>query len=307
MSGLGSDSMTGVTSRRRHGIIGSVLRILFVILATFVSILIAFGIFAGTMSTAYADTSQNPPRDAQGDIYVQDQANVLSKSTKSRILSYNNRWNNSSLHAQLLVVTSQGIPGGVSASDYAVSLFEEYKPGDAEQNTGLVYVLDAVGHQDYLATGYGMESIIPDSTAAMIIEQARDDYKKDDYDAGLNKILDGIDDVIKNGSDQFEAAHQPTFWQKAKDGIGRFFSAFIRVLRSFSPYIPFAVILLLMSWLKRNYPGSFGGSSSGGSSSGSSFGGGSGSSFGGSSDGSSSGGSSFGGGSTGGGGAGGSW
>lgn len=137
-------------------------------------------------------------------IFVEDNANVLSDSTKQEIDSLNRRWNNLANKPQLLVVTANHIPDGQSIEQWSMSIAEDRKPGDGKADTGLVYVIAVKDHQDRLEVGYGLEDVITDSEASDLIKSAEAEYKTGDYDGGVETLAKEVDSLVTPNSKQSE-------------------------------------------------------------------------------------------------------
>jgi uncharacterized protein len=103
--------------------------------------------------------------------------------------------------AQILVVTVPDLQGN-EISTFAAEKGKQYGIGDKDKNNGLVYVVSVDDHKDFLATGYGMESVITDVKATEITDNAGSHakYKSGDYDAGVLIILDRIQTSLNGKS-----------------------------------------------------------------------------------------------------------
>lgn len=249
-------------------------------------------LLAGCGSVAAPDRSGTyvPPDDPAGNIFVKDIGDVLDKATEQRIYGLNKSWESRKDKPQLLVVTLKSLDGD-SIENKATELFDKYKPGEKSKDTGLLYLLSVEDRKDRLEVGYGLESVIPDADAADIIDTAHSDYKDGDWSKGVNKVVDGIETSIEDGS--------PTKYltaQRKKEQAGGITIAVMLIV-----FFLGSCILVCRDFIRSGgHPSSLSSSDDGWSSLGSSSGGWSGGS-------SSDGGSSFGGGSSGGGGASGSW
>lgn len=207
---------------------------------------------------------------------------------------------------QIVVVTVESL-NDYEPWDYAVRIGEKWGVGQSENDNGLVILLKPkMGENDrgqvYIATGYGLEGVLPDAVVnGTIIDNEMIPYfQQGDYYRGL---LGGINVIMDITRGEYTAEYYQQNYGQEKGSAIPFFIVFILffiifpILRSrrsryYSPgkSLPFWLALGLLSGSGRSHGGSFSNFSSGGGS----FGGGGG--FGG-----------FGGGSFGGGGAGGSW
>lgn len=256
------------------------------------SIVTALLILTGTVVAEIPDRP-NPPR------LVNDFAKVLNKS------EYTNLENDLEQFAretstQIVLVTVPDLEGN-DPGDYAVRLGEKWGVGQKGENNGLVVLLKpktgTSRGQIFIATGYGLEGVLPDAVVngTIIDNEMIPRFKQKDYYGGLVAGLKVIKDLA---SGEYTADE---YQQSVSKGgstpfvfIIMFFIIFLSIIgrgrrgRFYSPgrSLPFWIAMGMMSGGNRS-GGSFNNFSSGSGS----FGG-----FGG-----------FGGGSFGGGGAGGSW
>jgi uncharacterized protein len=234
----------------------------------------------------------NPPR------LVNDFAHAMTsdqvQDLESKLVAYDD-----STSIQIAVVTVQST-GDTAIEDYALKILRDWKVGNKKTNNGLVILAAIQDHKVYIATGYGMEGVLPDITSKQIIEdEIVPNFKQNNYYRGFDL---GADAIIKASHGEYTAPSG--YNQRGQHGTGGgsilgiiIFVVIILVLASRgggrggggmfsgSGVLPF----ILGSMIGGGGRGGFGGGGGG-------FGGGGGGGFGG-----------FGGGSGGGGGAGGSW
>ncbi len=226
-----------------------------------------------------------------------DLAGVIDPATAQEIedsLEYFSRTTSN----QILVMTVTSI-GGADISEYATQLGRDWGVGHEGDNNGVVILVkvktESEGGNVFIATGYGVEAVLPDVLCKRIIEKEMvPHFKENDYAGGIKDALAVIMPAMKGEFDKEE------YMDDTGDAI-------------LGLIVMIAIICLIVVAMKKGgtgtgtntrtytggpviFPGSFGGGSSR-SSGGSSWGGGS----------SSGGWGGFGGGSFGGGGAGGSW
>ena len=234
-----------------------------------------------------------PPR------LVNDFAGVLSAQDAERLESKLVAFNDSTSTQIAIVIVSD--LHGYDRSEYAQKLASEWGIGQKGKNNGVLVLVkpktEASGGRAFIATGYGMEGILPDITCAQIIDNEMiPRFKENDYYGGLDA---GTNVIMALAAKEYTAADYAKGKPSGKHGIPVLGIIFIIILlviflssssgsnnrhigRGGAGSIPF--------WLLMGSGGSSGGSWGGFS------GGGGGGGFGG-----------FGGGSFGGGGAGGSW
>ncbi|PIQ35460.1 MAG: hypothetical protein COW63_00385 [Bacteroidetes bacterium CG18_big_fil_WC_8_21_14_2_50_41_14] len=268
---------------------------------------ILFLLFIFLLSASYAQKIHERPLN---DSLVNDFAGVLTKSQKNT-LEYKLRYFHDTTSNQIVVVTLNSLDGYDPAS-YAFALGEQWGIGQKDFNNGIVILLkpkfsSTDKGQIFIATGYGLEPVIPDATGKRIVEKEMvPNFKNGDYYQGIDQAVDVL---MKLASGEISAKG----YNKASQTPW-----FVGIL-------PFLIIIIIFFFISRSQKNSYGigsrngslwtalflGSMLGNRSHGGSwnnFSGGS-SGFGGGSGGSGFGGgfSGFGGGSFGGGGAGGSW
>lgn len=177
-------------------------------------------------------------------IYVRDNAGVLSENVKNNIRDFNKKLEASDSGAQLLVVTVDSIPDGQSIEDYSMSIAEKYKPGDGSKDTGLVYVVAVKDHKDRLEVGYGLEDLIPDGAASRILQSRTDAYRKGDWNAGVEAVVNGISNQIKNPK-------QGGYYEYRDDNGNVDFSGFLTGLKIIFAIVIAASLIALVAMIIR--------------------------------------------------------
>jgi len=248
-----------------------------------------------------AGYAQNIPPRPDPPRLVNDYANVLSRQEQAALENELAGFARAT-STQILIVTVKDFEG-YDISSYAFILGEEWGVGQSEKNNGVVIVLKPKTLSEkgevFVATGYGVEHLIPDAVAnnQIVDNEMIPRFKQNDYYGGLAAGVKVIMDLTR-GEYTAEAYKQQV--RSGKDGSPLFFLLFLlffiiipifrgrrRQHYSVGRGLPFWIALGMMGSHRSSHSGAFGNFSSGGGS----FGG-----FGG-----------FGGGSFGGGGAGGSW
>ncbi len=208
---------------------------------------------------------------------------------------------------QIAVVIVESFKG-YDKADYAVQLARKWGIGQEGKNNGILILIkpktsDSKGDV-FIATGYGLEGVVPDAIAKRIVEnEMLPAFRNGNYSEGINNSVDILMDLTRGEFTAEEYNQRTENTENAVPDIIVFviFVIFIiifsiigkvRAARQYSigHNIPFWLALMMLSGSRNTHRGSFGdfSSGSGGFGSGGGFGG-------------------FGGGSFGGGGAGGSW
>lgn len=142
--------------------------------------------------------AQNIPNPMQPPRLVNDFAGILN-SEEQNTLEHNLRNYYDTTSTQIYVVTVKDLEG-YDVSDYAFRLGEKWGVGQKGKNNGVVILIKPkYGNekgQAFIATGYGMESIIPDATARRIVDNEMIPYfKNGDYYKGINAAAKIIMDL----------------------------------------------------------------------------------------------------------------
>lgn len=119
--------------------------------------------------------------------YVNDFANVINETNEKEILSRGIALKDKTT-AQVVVVTVESL-NGLTPSDYATRLGNEWGVGDKEKDNGIVILLSTEEREIFISVGYGLEGALPDSKTGRIIDRYGLSYlKANDFSKGLTEI-----------------------------------------------------------------------------------------------------------------------
>lgn len=236
----------------------------------------------------------SPPR------LVNDYINTLkpeeSEALERKLVEFDN-----TTSTQIVIVILETLDG-YPVGDYTIKLGEEWGVGQKEKNNGAVLLAAMKDREVFIATGYGLEGVIPDALAKRIIEyDIKPYFKQARYYEGLNRATDSMIALAKGEytADRHRKPGGNAFFRFPwffLIFIIFFFFILIKAKRTqgiaSNNNLPFLMALLLATMGSRSQRGKWDDFSSGGGG----FGGGDSGGFGG-----------FGGGGFGGGGAGGNW
>lgn len=220
-----------------------------------------------------------------------DQAGLL----EARLLAFSNATSN-----QIAIVTIKSL-GAYEVADYSNKLFNKWGIGTAEHKNGILILAAIDDHRMHIATGRGLEPVLPDITTGQIIEEKMKPFFRE------NKFYEGFDAAVTSIMAATRGEYKGNGRQQGKPA------------RNIFPILIIIIVgLVILSrrgggggggrYMSGRGYGGFGGGFLGGSILGSMLGGsGGGGGWGGGSDSGGGGFGGFGGGSTGGGGASGSW
>jgi len=122
--------------------------------------------------------------------FVNDLAGVLGQADYDTIFSINDQLAGGG--SQIVVLTVDFL-GGMNIADYALEVFNRWGIGDAERNNGVLIVL-AIAEEDYfVATGSGVEAVIPSGRMQVILDTYMEPYfDRGDYGTGVQRTVEVI-------------------------------------------------------------------------------------------------------------------
>ena len=83
--------------------------------------------------------------------------------------------------------------GGEEIEPYANALFRHWKLGQSQKNNGALFLIAPQQRRMRIEVGYGLEGVLTDITAKLIIANAAAPrFKKGDYDGGVTSAVDDI-------------------------------------------------------------------------------------------------------------------
>ncbi len=126
---------------------------------------------------------------------VIDQANILSASEKQQISAHILKLNEQA-KAQIGVVI---VPttGQEDIFDFTMRVAEQWKLGSEKQDNGLLMVIAINDRRIQIATGYGLEGILPDIVASRIIRNNITPYfKQNQFSQGIDAGLAEIENIL---------------------------------------------------------------------------------------------------------------
>jgi len=124
------------------------------------------------------------------DFYVNDFANLFTDAQKEELME-----NAISLHdeydgIQVVITTIESL-NGISISDYAYSMYNQYEVG--KDGMGVLIVFSTNDREVMLATGEKMEAYITDSISGRLIDNnGLEDFKENNFSTGLTKLQKAV-------------------------------------------------------------------------------------------------------------------
>lgn len=136
-------------------------------------------------------------------IFVSDNAHLLNGSTKTAIHEMNTRYKALPKKPQLMVITVDHLPADQTIEQFTIHQATTLGVGAAGEDSGVVYLIAKAEHQARLEVGYGMEAQIPDAMTDVVTDdQVKSDYRRGDYNAGVQLVVQRLDQLIRTGDIQ---------------------------------------------------------------------------------------------------------
>lgn len=145
----------------------------------------------------YDPATMTNPNVADRRVYVSDEAGLLSNDTKE----FANRtlWNlrrKTGAEAVMVVVPNTG---KYSREEFAVKLFDNWKVGKSDKDNGVIILIVPDQREAWIATGYGVEGVIPDIAASKIINRSVVPYmKQGDLDGAVRAVTADVANVLSD-------------------------------------------------------------------------------------------------------------
>lgn len=146
-------------------------------------LLVTLFVFSSLLTFAQLPEKQTPPR------LVNDFANILSAQEEAalerKLVNFND-----TTSTQIAIVTVASL-NGMDKAQFAVELAHKWEVGQKGKDNGTLILIKSKTNrskgQAYIATGYGLEGLIPDATALKIVNQEMLPFFKQ------NRMYDGLD------------------------------------------------------------------------------------------------------------------
>ena len=127
---------------------------------------------------------------------VVDQAGILSAQARERLaemLQAHERVTGN----QIVVLTVPTLGGG-SVEDYAVRVFEDWKPGSGDKDNGMLILVVPQDRRVRIEVGYGLEGTLPDATASRIIRDLMTPrFREGNYDVGIEAGITAVIQILE--------------------------------------------------------------------------------------------------------------
>lgn len=130
-------------------------------------------------------------------VYVADPAGLVSLNAKSQ--ANNALWNlRQKTGAEVVLVVTPNT-GNYTREEFAVKLFDQWKVGKSDKDNGVIILIVPDQREAWIATGYGVEGVIPDISAAKIINRSVVPYMKEgNLDGAVVAVANDVANVLSD-------------------------------------------------------------------------------------------------------------
>ncbi|MDB5281243.1 MAG: hypothetical protein JWO06_318 [Bacteroidota bacterium] len=164
--------------------------------------LVALLLFISITSSAWSQQKSYYPspvgfiNDFEGDLTKEENA-ALDKAVKDLLIQAMDRQVYKGMEIAIVTVTDSMYGDEKDIKDYAVKMANKWGVGDKSDNTGILIAVSRKLHKVYLATGTGMEKLLPnDSCQKIIDERMLPELRRGRYYDALLAALGGIKESL---------------------------------------------------------------------------------------------------------------
>ena len=136
---------------------------------------------------------------------MSDYARMFSAETRSRLEDKLRRFEEETSN-QVVVATFPRLEGEV-LEDFSIRLAEQWKIGRKDKANGVILLIFKDDRKVRIQVGYGLEGVLPDATAELIIEnEIRPRFREGKFDEGVESALEAIFQATRG---EYRAASSP--------------------------------------------------------------------------------------------------
>ena len=154
---------------------------------------ILFSLLCCLLATTLVKADDFPQR---SNTLVTDYTNTLSPGEKQALEQKLVVFNDST-STQVAVVV-MGSVGGYDIAEYATRLYNQWGIGQKEKNNGVLILVSKEDRKVFIATGHGIEGVLPDALCKRIINnEIVPNFKNGNFYGGLDAATNSIMSIVK--------------------------------------------------------------------------------------------------------------
>lgn len=141
--------------------------------------------------TTFADDSKDYPQPANPPRLVNDFAGMMNADQQADLEQTLENYARST-STQIAIVTVQTL-NGHDAAEYTIELAHRWQIGQSKKNNGVLILASAGDRKMWIATGYGMEGVLPDGLVGRIVRnEMRPEFKSGNYYQGFKNAINAV-------------------------------------------------------------------------------------------------------------------
>lgn len=166
------------------GVVRSTIRYMLTLVLISVLLIVAIGVLIATgVITSDEDTPPHYPTKPAQNIYVTDEAYMISEDDKKTILEMGAALD-AKHKAQVAVVTINSL-NGESLEEYTNKLFRDWGIGDKKLNNGVLLLIAKKDRKFRIETGYGLEGALTDAWCGAQLDLMKPYFQAEDYSPAI--------------------------------------------------------------------------------------------------------------------------
>lgn len=128
--------------------------------------------------------------------YVSDFSNLLEREERAELNSLLGIYADSTT-TQIFVAILDSLENGHSLNEAAYYIFKEWKPGTAEQDNGVLFLILPKMHVMRFEVGYGLEKVLTDKRCAAILDSlVTPRFRENDYSGGISAAVRQLQEYL---------------------------------------------------------------------------------------------------------------
>ena len=150
-----------------------------------------------TLAKEFTPEDITNPNIADRRVYIADPDGLVNESTKAQVNSL--LWNLRRQTGAEVVVAVVPNTGNYTEEDFATRLFDKWKIGKSDKDNGVLILIVPDQKAARIATGYGVEGIIPDISALKIIKRSVIPHMKEgDLNGAVLAVAQDVSTVLSD-------------------------------------------------------------------------------------------------------------
>lgn len=177
---------------------------------------VLFSCLTGFAKEYSPDELQNPNLSDRR-VYVSDPAGLVGEAAKASANS--TLWNLRQSTGAEVVLAVVPNTGDYTREEFATRLFDNWKVGKSDKDNGVIILIVPDQKEAWIATGYGVEGVIPDISAAKIINRSVVPYMKNgDLDGAVKAVTSDVANVLSSpeAAEELKSSKQDA-WSEAPE------------------------------------------------------------------------------------------